>query len=130
MKRAYFFVNELDDDGREELIRFFDLLKSPSYEAIYAKHFKLGTDQIKDDTMFWYGSNLEVFLFARYLYERGVREFHVLYRPELFIYNERLYVIDNNSVEEIDLENAGFFTLRSEFNHPFYEILDYLIQKK
>jgi hypothetical protein len=50
--------------------------------------------------------------------------------PELFIVNDELFIIDENQVKKIEIENSYFYTLRTDFNHPFHEILDILCQKK
>lgn len=129
-KRVYYFVDELDIEWYNELLRFIDLLNINSYEEIYDKHFKLWTDKLKDNSTYWYWTNLEAFLFAKYLKDKWINDFKLLYRPELFILNEKLFIIQNRLVEEIELENTAFYTLRTDFNHPFHEILDIILKKK
>ena len=58
-----------------------------------------------------------------------MNEIYPVYQPELFITNDKLYAIIEDEISEIPLEGTGFFTLRTDFNHPFHEILDYLVQK-
>lgn len=131
-KKIYYFVDELTSEGYKELKDFLYLLEASSYDEIYDKHFKLWTDKKKDASSFWFGTNLEVFLFRKFLRDSNIdiEKFYLFYKPELFIVNNELFIIENQKIIKIDIKDAYFFTLRSDFNHPFHEILDILCQKK
>lgn len=131
-KKVYYFVDELTSDWYKELKDFLYLLEASSYDEIYEKHFKLWNQKIKDNSSFRFGTNLEVFLFRKFLRDNNIdiENFYLFYKPELFIVNDELFIIENQKIIKIDIEDAYFFTLRSDFNHPFHEILDILCQKK
>lgn len=130
IKRVYYFIDELDKEWYNELLKFINLLNSESYEDIYNKHYKLWTYENKDDTTYRYWTNLELFLFSKFLKEKWIKDFKLLYNSEFFIFNEKLFLIQKWKIEEILLDNTAFYTLRTDFNHPFHEILELLLNKK
>lgn len=130
LKKVYFITGNLDSLWKEELDNFMYLLDA-DYDEIFDNHYLYWLkDRSQNKNKFSYWTVLEVLLFNKYMKDIWINDLQILYEPQFFLFNEKLYKIDNKwNIKEIWLEWLWIFSIRAKMMlHPSFEILSNLIE--
>ena len=128
-KKIKLAVISLDVMPQNTYDRFSQMshLQQKSYMEIW-KHYPMIGKSYNPKTMVKETSIIEPYLLLQYLKKDNVN-CRFWYNNSLFIYNDDLYRIMGNKVEKVDLEGLYYFSFRESFNHPFFTILEILLEK-
>lgn len=129
MKNKRRAIISLDIMPRDVYDKFSKLgnLQNKIPEEIW-KHYPMTGKGFNPDTMVKETSIIEPYLMLHYLKERNI-EPRFWYNNALFIYNEKLFRIVNESIIEVDLTNLFFISFRESFAHPFFKFLKILLEQ-
>lgn len=102
-------------------------LQNKEYEEIWKYYPKCGKGY-DPKTMVKESSIVESYLLLQYLRKENVN-CRFWYNNPLFIYNDKLFRIVGKDVVEVDIKGLYFFSLRDSWAHPFYKVLEILLEK-
>jgi len=102
-------------------------LQQKSYLDIW-KYYPMIGKPYDSNTMVKETSIIEPYLLLQYLKKENIN-CRFWYNNSLFIYNDDLYRIMANKVEKVDLDRLYYFSFRESFHHPFFTILEQLLEK-
>ncbi len=73
----------------------------------------------------------ELYLFISYLNSRFNSDLKVefLFDVSMFIFNDKLFIVDNSDIKELDINEVLFCTFRGNVSSPFFHILKKLLKK-
>ena len=124
-KTAIISLDILSRKAYEEFKKL-SFLQRKSLDEIWQYYPMIG-ESFDSKTMTREIAAIEPYLLLHYLKNKGFK-CKLWYRNSLFIYNDSLYKIANGKIEKIALEGLYYFSLRETFSHPFFTLLDILLQ--
>ena len=122
-------ILSLDTMPQKTYDRFSEMghLQNKSYMEIW-NHYPMVRKSFNPKTMVKETSIIEPYLLLQYLKKDNVN-CRFWYNNSLFIYNDDLYRIVGKDVIKVDLEGMYYFSFRESFAHPFFSILEQLLEK-
>ncbi|NDK08140.1 hypothetical protein EOM39_02735 [Candidatus Gracilibacteria bacterium] len=122
LKKIYVSFNVASKKEEEELNKLSFLFNELDMNKILEQKLNKNVD---------YATTLEIYLLICTLRNKGYDDIELLINPSLFIFNEDLYKISNNSIIKMKTENVGFFSVRGyNWDHPFFYLLKDIINRK
>ncbi|MGA1932105.1 hypothetical protein ACH5BF_05220 [Arcobacter sp. YIC-464] len=103
-------------------------LQNKNYLEVWSHYPMCGKGNFNPQTMVKESSIIESYLLLNYLRKENVN-CRFWYNNALFIYNEKLFRIVGQDIVEVDLEGLYYFSLRESFSHPFFSILEILLEQ-
>lgn len=130
--KVYICLDSYNTDEIEE-IKNYNFLSSSSSQEIFQYFYSKSNSYEENQTVMAYTTSLEYFLFYQHLLKLWYNSTHIetLITPSMFIYNDKLFIINNEKIEELFIDKVWFFSIRwIDWQHPFFFILKTLLKSK
>ncbi|MFA6190773.1 MAG: hypothetical protein WC665_00340 [Sulfurimonas sp.] len=127
IKKSIISLDVMPRDVYDKFTKF-GTLANMTPDEIWSHYPKTGKGTFNPNTMVKETSIIEPYLMVHYLKQKGI-ETRFWYNNALFTFNEKLFRIAAGKVIEVDITNLYFISFRESFAHPFYKILEIVLQK-
>jgi len=133
LRKVYISLDSYNKDEIEEIEKYNFLINKEA-EEVFEKFYSKSNNVEENRKIMEYTTSLEYIMFVNYLLQKkwyDISLIDTLINSSLFIFNDKLYEIKNNEINELDIDNVWFFSLRwINWQHPFFFVLKSLIKSK
>ncbi len=126
-QKVILFVDILASSDFKKLLELYEEYKEATTQEIW-EAYPLIERKVPKQHKFDKTAILETFLLQNYCNEYNI-DLEVWYYKSLFIFNDDLYIIENNQIKKVSINNSVIMTMRDSWKHPFFKILQQILEK-
>ena len=126
-QKVILFLDVLAKSDYKKFLDLYDQYSDATHTEIW-EAYPLIQRKIPKNHKFDKSGILETFLLINYCKKNHI-EYEIWYYKSLFVFNDDLFMIENNSIKKIEIFNTIILTMRDNWKHPFFKVLQQVLEK-